>query len=107
MKKHLLSLFVVLLPLLASAQLVYDYVEIGDIEYVLYEGHNTAEVSEWEGSLSYSGSINIPATIAYDGTVYLVTKIGYGAFSGCSKVTSITIPESVTMIEGEAFERCI
>ena len=35
-----------------------------------------------------------------------VTKIGYGAFVGCSGLTSVTIPNSVTEICGGAFVGC-
>ena len=35
-----------------------------------------------------------------------VTSIGYGAFSGCEGLTSITIPNSVTRIGERAFSKC-
>ncbi len=35
-----------------------------------------------------------------------VTSIGWGAFSGCTGLTSITIPDSVTSIVGSAFSGC-
>ena len=53
----------------------------------------------------YSGTdtdIVIPKSI--DGK--MVTSIGFLAFSGCSGLTSITIPEGVTSIGGEAFRGC-
>ena len=53
----------------------------------------------------YSGSVynaDIP------GEIYgvLVRVIGKSAFSGCSKLVSVTIPTSVTRIEAGAFYRC-
>ena len=35
-----------------------------------------------------------------------VTKIGYNAFEGCSKLTSVTMADNVTEIENNAFKGC-
>ncbi len=51
-------------------------------------------------------SVIIPKTVTYDGYTYSVTSIGELAFSDCSHLTSITIPESVTSIGNNAFVNC-
>ena len=51
---------------------------------------------------SYSGELVIPSS--YKGKP--VTTIGDSAFSECSSLTSVTIPDSVTSIGGEAFRGC-
>ena len=51
----------------------------------------------------FSGCSNITSITIPDG----VTSIGNYAFSGCTSLTSITIPASVTSIGSEAFQGCI
>lgn len=51
---------------------------------------------------SISGDIIIPSTLGG----YPVTEIGDSAFSNCTNLTSITIPDSVTSIGFSAFSGC-
>ena len=69
---------------------------------VSYPIKNTIEYS----NNKYSGNVVIPESVAYNGATYPVTTIGGGAFSDCSRLTSVTIPNSVTSIGENAFRSC-
>ena len=100
--KHLL---LSLLALLGSTTLhAYD-AYMGGIYYNLEASTRTATVT-YNSSSKYTGSITIPATVTNSGTTYSVKSVGYWAFSGCSGLTSITIPNSVTSIDVYAFSGC-
>ena len=107
MKHWLATIAVLLCSLTASA----EKVEIDGIWYNLVSKAKTAEVT-YKGSFptsydnEYSGSIIIPATVTYYGVTYSVTSIEGNAFSDCSSLTTITIPEGVTNIGEYAFEDC-
>ena len=67
---------------------------------------NPAKLEVHDANLSITG-VDIPETVTYNGTTYSVTSIGERAFSNCSSLTSITIPNSVTSIGDYAFDDCI
>ena len=69
-----------------------------------YISGTTASVAS--GDNKYSGDIVIPESITYNASKYPVTSIGSDAFSGCSGLTSVTIPKSVTRIGEYAFSGC-
>lgn len=50
-----------------------------------------------------TGKITIPSKITVKGTTFKVTSIAAGALKGNSKVTSVTIPATVTTIGKQAF----
>ena len=75
---------------------------IDSVKYRLNDDY-TAEV------ISYSGTpenIAILESVAYEGFTFKVTSIGSSAFSGCTSLASVTIPNSVTNISYDAFNGC-
>lgn len=67
---------------------------------VSYRGGGTNDTNR------YSGNINIPESVTYEGVNYSVTSLGRKAFSECSSLTSVNIPNNVTSIGSNAFENC-
>ena len=53
-----------------------------------------------------SGDVVIPSSVEHNNVTYSVAYIGSGAFRGCSGLTSVTIPNSVTSIREFAFRGC-
>lgn len=68
---------------------------------VTYKGNDCKDYRH-----EYSGVVVIPNKLTYDGKNYTVTEIDDYAFSGCSKITSISIPNSVWNIGFCAFSGC-
>ena len=100
MKKQLLLIVMMLLPMVASA----DAVEIDGIFYNLVTKVQQAEVTS--NPNKYSGNIIIPSSITYENVKYDVISIQDRAFYWCQSLTSIIIGNKVKTIGREAFGSC-
>ncbi len=110
MKKQLLLLVLMLLPIVASA---YDFKYKGVAYTYVSQSEKTVEVASSsqsagsDGSVSYSGDVVVPSTVTYGGKNYTVIGIGASAFTNGVSITSVTLPSSLTYIEKEAFTLCL
>ena len=109
MKNHFLLFVALVLPLLASASdievknadgvtIYYNYINDGTELSVTFRGTSYSEYSN-----EYTGNVIIPKEVTFMNKTLKVTSIGNAAFSYCSGLTSVTIPNSVTSIDGGAF----
>ena len=116
-KHWLMTIVALLCSVMAKAGMSpaygYDFID-GNIYYkIISETDSTVKVSyhiyygydnHYHGG--YDGEIIIPETVKYNDKTFRVTTIGENAFSNCSNLTSVIIPESVTSIESCAFLNC-
>ncbi len=104
MKKHLLLLWLSLLPMLTNA-----YTAKIDGIYYNFSG-NEAVVTYYQSGtnnlVAYFGFVVIPDSVVYKDKTYIVTSIGSDAFEYCEALMTISIPNSVTSIGSYAFSKC-
>lgn len=110
-----------------SATAYAERVVVDGINYETYDDNFTATVVASDGE-PYKGALVIPASITYNNRTYDVTNIESTAFSyngfitsvdihapitetgsmfsGCTSLTSVSLPETVTTIGSYAFSGC-
>ena len=82
----------------------YDFEKNGI--YYTITGSNTVEVTFKDRNYnSYSGTITVPASVSRNGVTYSVIRVGHSAFRGCTGLTAVNLPASVTAIGKNAFYR--
>lgn len=99
-KRDSLSVF---LMVLGSAGVCAQTFTIDGVTYSGNVEQKTCFIQAAEPSVV---SIAIPQSVSYNSVDYQVISIGFGAFTDCAALESITIPASVTAIGNNAFNGC-
>ena len=100
------KIFTLFLALVVSMGTIYaQSTQVDGIWYYFDSETKTAGVTSEYFMVSsyYTDSVVIPSTVTYNGVAYSVTSIGMAAFINCTSLTSVTIPNSITKIEWNAF----
>ena len=107
-KKRIMAFLMAVVMILNSGCLFIEKVKASEIVESGSCGENVTYTLDSEGTLTISGTGEIKY-VSYINSVKNVviingvTSIGDSAFYGCSGLTSIEIPSSVTYIESNAF----
>lgn len=101
MKLVRLFVFAALLLFMTISAWAYDF----EVDGICYNVISSTDVEVTSGGI-YLGHIAIPASVNYNEINYSVIKIGKRAFYLEYDLTSVLIPNSVTIIENSAFYGC-
>ena len=106
MKKAILISFLMLFALVTNA---YNF-EVDGIYYRIIDNDNVSVTYKGEFATwyhSYSGDVVIPDSVSFNDRFYKVSEIGDDAFYECGELTSVVIPNSITVVGDQAFYNCI
>lgn len=108
MKHFAVTMVMLLCSIAASA---HDF-EVDGIYYNITSSTNLTVEVTYKGDYyysydeEYSGELEIPTAVFYNGQTYSVLSIGNRAFEECNTLTSVCLPSSVTNVGHYAFEHC-
>ena len=86
-----------------TSEPLYDF-EVDGIYYQKNGSEAIVTSRDFEYN-SYSGDVEIPREVTYDGVTYRVTAVNMGAFMGCDELLSVKMPY-VETIGAYSFVRC-
>lgn len=117
LKRLQLLLLAVIIPQMANADRWGDCdFELDGLYYDIYQSNTVYVTSDREYDedaeaylnipYNLSGELTIPSSITRNGTTYTVVGIDDYSFKGCTRITSINLPNTINSIGKQAFYGC-
>jgi len=110
MKRTIFSLLLLLIAFTASSSIFevdglwYEITTDNTVTLIAQRSDDGAQLSF---KIYYEGDVTIPETVNYEGQQYTVTAVEEGTFRNSAKLTSVTIPATVTSLGEMPFVSCV
>ena len=95
--------YIILFYIFWAGSFYASNVTIDGIQYDFSENSDTTSVHDGR---TCSGNIVIPSSIFFNNQEYIVTSVDKNAFSGCSGLLSVSLPNTIRFIDESAFSSC-
>ena len=103
-KLRFILLFAVVL--LAGSAAAYDF-ESGGLYYnILDADAKTVEVTSGGDGVTYSATVDVPRSVAFDGITYMVKGIGENTFNNHYEIHALSIADGIETIADRAVASC-
>ena len=112
MKTYMIKTILLAVALFSSSMAhAFDFFALNEDGVIIYyrilsSQERTCRVSRGSTYGSYSGDVKIPERVSYNSIEFQVVMIDNDAFYSCRDLTSVEIPETVTIIGQSAFGGC-
>lgn len=84
----------------------YSIISIKDLTCKITYKNHTGYASHYGYTSDYSDHFTIPSHVYFNGKKLTVTEIDEGTFYGCSRLSSVVIPNTIVSIGAYAFFEC-
>ena len=89
-----------------TGQTLYYIITDATNHYVTVTHPNANGAYPWDGFTKPTGDLTIPSTVEHESVTYTVKAVGDGAFNGCAGINGLVLPNTLESIGWNGFRLC-